>query len=319
MAAYYGNRLQQRAINMRKFGLSTVVTLVAFVPALSAHAANTQAEERAARKACLSGNVQKGVEILSELFVKTEDATLIYNQGRCFEQNGRHKEAINRFREYLRKAHNISARVKADTEKHIADCRALLGEDAETETAAKPKLGPKPEPVPPPKPEPVREVPTKAKDEETVPQPTTPPPPTQKAELPLRPPVPPEVEAPEGSKPLVVTPTEPATNPGRGLRIAGLTCGVVGVASLATGIYFYTRARSYSDKVSDQDVPNPSDDSAGKTAETMQWVFYGVGGAALATGAVLYTLGWQSGSGSTTAIAPLFGNGVAGISAQGAF
>jgi len=297
---------------MRKFGFSTVVILVLFVPMLSARADSTEAKERAARKACLSGNVQKGVEILSELFVKTEDPTLIYNQGRCFEQNGRHKEAINRFREYLRKAKNISAQTRADTEKHIADCRALLGEDAATDTTAKLE--------PAPKPEPVREAPAVAKVEVPATPPASPTPPApQRAELPLPPPPPQTTEIPAGPTQLVATPTEPATAPGRGLRIAGLTCGAVGVASIGAAIFFYTRARSYSDKVSNQDVPNSSDDSAGKTAETMQWVFYGIGGAALATGAVLYTLGWQTGSGSTTAIAPLFGNGVAGISAQGAF
>jgi len=103
MGAAYGNRLQQRVINMRKFGFSAVVTVVLLGAVLSARADSTEAKERAARKACLSGNVQKGVEILSEIFVETEDPTLIYNQGRCFEQNGRHKEAINRFREYLRR------------------------------------------------------------------------------------------------------------------------------------------------------------------------------------------------------------------------
>lgn len=167
----------------------------------------------------------------------------------------------------------------------------------------------------------MREVPAAAKVEAPAPPPAPAPPtplpaPTPpKAELSLPPPVPPTAEVHAG----VASPTEAAQNAGRGLRIAGVTCGVVGAASVATAIYFYTRARSYSDKVSDQDVPNPSDDSAGKTAETMQWVFYGVGGAALATGAVLYTLGWQAGNSQGTAIAPLFGNGVAGISAQGAF
>jgi hypothetical protein len=73
--------------------------------------------------------------------------------------------------------------------------------------------------------------------------------------------------------------------------------------------------------VSGETVPNPSDDSAGKHAQTMQWVFYGSGAAAIATGTVLYALGWpQADRGRTSAgIAPLFGPGLAGISAQGAF
>jgi hypothetical protein len=96
---------------------------------------------------------------------------------------------------------------------------------------------------------------------------------------------------------------------------------VVGVASVGAGIYYYTQAKSYSDKVSGQTIPNPSDESAGKHAQTMQWVFYGVGGAALATGTVMYVLGWKAAEagGASASIAPMFGPGVAGISAQGAF
>jgi hypothetical protein len=116
---------------MRKFGpyavfLTKGIVLLALTS--QAHAANEDARERAAaRKACLSGDVQKGMEILSDLFVRTENPVHIYNQGRCLEQNGRCEEAINRFREYLRKA-KISAEERSEAEKHIADCQALLGQ-----------------------------------------------------------------------------------------------------------------------------------------------------------------------------------------------
>jgi hypothetical protein len=53
----------------------------------------------------------------------------------------------------------------------------------------------------------------------------------------------------------------------------------------------------------------------------MQWVFYSVGGAALATGVVLYALAWPSSDANqkTARVAPLFGPGLAGISAHGTF
>jgi hypothetical protein len=53
----------------------------------------------------------------------------------------------------------------------------------------------------------------------------------------------------------------------------------------------------------------------------MQWLFYSVGGTALATGATLYYLGWQRDSArrQTTAVAPMVGPGFAGLSAQGRF
>ncbi len=284
---------EEVVMNMRRLGFSALLALaVSFAVAPATRAASEESKERAARKACLSGNVQKGVEILSDLFVKTEDPVFIFNQGRCFEQNGRCEEAINRFREYLRKAGKANAEDKADAEKHIADCQALMGHNAASEA--------KPEPAP----KPTAETAVTPKVEALSAPPVQPPPP------------PPAVVTVPPAQPPVVT--EPAPSPGRGMRIAGIACGIVGVGAIATGIYFYTRARSYSDKVSNQEVVNPSDDSAGKNAETMQWVFYGVGGAAVATGVVLYVLGARAGT-ERVAVAPWVGGGVAGLSAQGAF
>jgi tetratricopeptide (TPR) repeat protein len=111
------------------------------------------------------------------------------------------------------------------------------------------------------------------------------------------------------------------TSSGHGLRVAGIVCAAAGLASIGTAVYFYTRAVSLSDKVSSSDVPTSSDYQAGKDAETMQWVFYSVGTAALATGAVLYWWGSSSSASTQTAtvVAPMVGPGIAGLSAQGTF
>jgi hypothetical protein len=274
--------------SMPRLGLLLTVHLI-LLAAPFAHAAGKEAKERAARKACLSGDYAKGVEILSDLFIDTKDANYIFNQARCFEQNNRCEEAVGRFREYLRKVSALSAEDKADTEKHITDCQALMG----------PKAAPEPRTeAAPPTPVPAAPI--------AVPSPAP-------AVVPPVAPAPAQIE--------VAGTTQPADNPGRGLRISGIACGVVGVASVGAGIYYYTQAKSYSDKVSNQTIPNPSDESAGKHAQTMQWVFYSAGAAAIATGTVLYVLGWQAANaGKTTAsIAPMLGPGLAGLSAQGGF
>lgn len=272
----------------------------AFVPSAWAarnDAIRSGAKDRAAHEACLSGNVQKGIEILSSLYVRTMDAVFLYNQGRCFEQNGRCQDAIPRFQEYLRKAKNASGQEKSDAEKHIADCQASIGQQPQQVPVALAEGSP----LSPPTPTPVSPLPPPL----PAPSPTAPP----------------TDASPKTPDQLVTSPTSVSTeHPGRGLRFAGIAFGVVGIGSIATGVYFYAMARSYSDKVSRQDVPDPSDLSAGRNAETMQWVFYSVGGAALATGVVLYTLGHMTADGQTkVSIAPFAGSGAAGISAQGAF
>jgi tetratricopeptide (TPR) repeat protein len=89
-----------------------------------ASAAKPQAKERAAKKACLSGDYVKGVAILAELYVDTNDQNFLFNQGRCYEQSIKFSEAAERFKEYLRKAPNLSDSEKAVVDKHIADCEA---------------------------------------------------------------------------------------------------------------------------------------------------------------------------------------------------
>jgi hypothetical protein len=109
-------------------------------------------------------------------------------------------------------------------------------------------------------------------------------------------------------------------SPGRGLRVAGIVCGAVGLASIGTGVYFYARAKAYSDRVSSARTWNSSDYQAGKDAETMQWVFYGIGAGATITGAVLYLVGRLASVGPVNvSVAPILVPGAAGIGAQGVF
>jgi hypothetical protein len=84
---------------------------VGFVAAgLLVHPARAQSEddiekrEKAALAACDSRKVEQGIEALGRLWADTENATYIYNQGRCYQKNGMAADAINRFQEFLRVA-----------------------------------------------------------------------------------------------------------------------------------------------------------------------------------------------------------------------
>ena len=145
------------------------------------------------------------------------------------------------------------------------------------------------------------------------------------APIPVPAPAPAPEIAPLAPAASVAEVTQPAAAPattssGQGLRVAGIVCAAAGLASIGTAIYFYTRAVSLSDKVSNSDAPD-SDYRSGKSAETMQWVFYSVGAGALATGTVLYLLGWPSSAAgqAATGVTPMVGSGIAGLSAQGTF
>jgi hypothetical protein len=258
----------------RVFGLPRVVGGMLLLVGSLAQAADEpsaiKAKEKAAKTACLAGDPAKGVALLAELFVDTNDFNYIFNQARCFEQNHRYEDAISRFREFLKKSPTLPASDRADVEKQIAECQRFQ----------QPGVSATPTPVAAVTPAPAVTV------VETIPP-----------------------------GPAVAPPSA-----GSGMRVAGIVCGALGLASIGTGVYFYTRAVSLSDKVSTSETPSPSDHKAGESAVTMQWIFHGAGAALVATGTVLYYLGWRDGeSAKHTAIAPLVAPGIAGLSAQGVF
>jgi hypothetical protein len=264
----------------------TSLLLVLLTP--SAQAADKEAQERAARKACLSGDYAKGVEILSDLFLDTKNPTYIFNQARCYEQNNHCSEALGRFREYLRTAPGMKVSERTEVEKHIEECEAVLKQSKSSITPA-PVAQPPFSPAMP------------ASDPAAAPA------------TPVDATVPPLA----GEQ---ATTTAPAKK-GYGLLIAGVCTVAVGLGSMGVGIYYYARARDLSNKAAQPGANRPSIDADGKHAENMQWIFFGVGGVALATGAVLTVLGWPSSQTSTpsTSFAPMVGPGLAGIAAQGIF
>jgi hypothetical protein len=109
------------------------------------------------------------------------------------------------------------------------------------------------------------------------------------------------VASPMATTPAAAAPA--ARGDGRGLRIAGWVTAGAGVVAVTGGVPFGLRARSMSERVTDAPVFQASDESAGKSAVTWQWVCYGVGAAALATGVVLLYLGSPGAAGSAPAVA----------------
>ena len=248
--------------------------------------ASKQVQERAARKACLSGDYNAGVTLLSDLFVDTKDPTYIFNQGRCFEQNHRYEDAVSRFEEYLRVPDaNLSAADRAVAEKHIVDCKDRLPDQS-------------------------------SKSQASSPVPFVPPPPT-----PAAPPEPPST--PESSTSIAAQPeSQPAPiHSGTGLRVTGIVAISVGVAAAGAGVFFNLKANTQSKDMATTVGNYEARNTDRKNYETMAWVGYGVGAACVVTGAILYGIGRKTGSDSSTNVAllPAIGPGHAGAFLTGGF
>jgi hypothetical protein len=239
----------------------TIVTLAVFTACSSVASAkegrtSREARERVARKACLTGDVPKGIDILADLFVETEDITYVFNQGRCFQQNHRWQEAVDRFQEYLRKSADLPQNQRTEAEAHIADCKAHLPRPADSSPPAT--------------------APTSA-----MPSPTTP----NGRTAPVA------MAAPSSTvEPPAVTQAQADDGGSSRLRIAGIAMGAAGLAAIGTGVAFAWKTHDIVDEMYANGY-QPGDESSRVSYNRWGWVAYGVGTAALVGGAALYWLG----------------------------
>ena len=112
-------------------GLAAVVAVVMAAPP----AASQDPRAQEARKACAAGDVDRGIKLLADLISENGDPNALYNQGRCYQQNGRHEQAISRFREYLRTARDIPSDEARTVEGYIKELEAELDAKARREVA----------------------------------------------------------------------------------------------------------------------------------------------------------------------------------------
>ena len=234
------------------------------------------AKEKAAKKACAMGDYQRGADILTDLLVETSDPNYIYNQGRCYQQNNRWEQAISRFREFLRKAKDLTENDRADTERYIADCEASL-----------------------------------AKTSPPTPQPVAPAPPIFQTQV-QTPPASSGPAAPDVSKQPAPIPSD--SSHGKALRVTGIVFAAVGVAAIGTGVGLALKSQS----LSTTDYSRSREDER-SSLKTWGLVSYGVGAAAIATGAILYIVGWPSEPASSVAFLPIVAPDGASVLFRGRF
>jgi hypothetical protein len=270
--------------------IAIFVVIPLLLTATPGFASSRQKQERAARKACLNGDYTKGVSILSELFVDTQDSAYIFNQGRCFEQNRQYEEAVARFEEYMRTSGTkLRPEDKAAAETHIADCKEKLGK-ARSDSPLQPTPPPVVAPAAtPPAPEP-------------APTPTPPEPATSLVAQPAPPPAPGERRW--------------------GLVTTGIIASVVGAGGVVTGVIFNLKANSTADERQTKVGSYNAKANEQKNYKTLAWVGYGAGAACAVAGAILIGIGAVKSSPSSStdvAFVPAVGPGQVGAMLTGGF
>ena len=144
-----------RIVRSRLAATATLLLLSALGGVGQAAPRTREQRETEARTACAAGRVEDGIEILAQLLTEYGHPNYIYNQARCYQQNGRAEQAISRFKEFLRTSRDISAEERARVEHFIKELEGELPAPAPppTETTAPPPppvVKSEPSPAPPP-------------------------------------------------------------------------------------------------------------------------------------------------------------------------
>jgi hypothetical protein len=272
-----------RTIVMRiAFYLTIFAVLTGGANPVHAAGAKDQARDKAAKKACLTGDFHKGAEILADLYLETNDPTYLFNHARCLELNHRCADANDRFIEYMRKSPHLSQDEKLDVEKHIADCKGQISGETVPQHAPAALIAPTPAPM---------------------------------VQAPA---VQPTVDLAASASP---SPVASGGSGLRTAGIVTGAAGVVALGVGVFCNLKVNSLSDELNTLRQNGGWNQSKESSRNSYVTLGWIGYGVGAAALVTGTTLYILGAskKTESTATVAIGPVLLPGVAALSLQGTY
>ena len=107
---------------------------------------------------------------------------------------------------------------------------------------------------------------------------------------------------------------------GSGLRVAGVVLAGVGVGAAVAGLVLNLQANIVAKSIEPPKSYDRGKESTRNTYETFAWVGYGVAGAGVVAGAILYGIGWNKGRKDDTVVfVPTVGPGLAGAALRGGF
>jgi hypothetical protein len=242
-----------------------------------ASGASLDKRELEARRDFAEARYEEALHLFAELFAQVGDVIYLRNIARCYQKMRRPTEAIATFHDYLAKA-KVSEKERREIESFIREMEDLekdLAGDARNRGGGPDARTPHPADTPP------KANNAPGTDSQVVPISSTPPKsPSAGATT--------AAMSPTGSPGLSLVAATPESQPRR-LQWAGIATGAAGAVLVAVGLGFSLSTLSAERFV--QHDYSPSRDAEGRRNETLQWIGYLTGGAALATGTALFMVG----------------------------
>jgi hypothetical protein len=303
-------------LNTASLGILAVLAMSVALPAPEAAAAGLDKQSTANAKQATqlykTGNYEEAAKIFLQLSIDNPSMPVfVRNLGACYYYLRRPDPAVSNLREYLHKKKDIAPDDRAEVEGWISEMTLLRQRGSSATQAA----GTAPATTAAPAPAPVVAPSSPAAPAATLAVPPAYGAPAAPTPAPY--PAPTTAPAPDMGSPYaraqVPPPVESGSQDGR--KIAIWVLGGVGVAALVTGGIFTYLATSHFSDVEKKYNPGKYDD--GKTYAILQVVGYSVGGAALATAAILWATGKDEHR--SVVLAPAAGPGFTGAALSGTF
>jgi tetratricopeptide (TPR) repeat protein len=306
--------------------LLAALVLALASPALGADSATEQARQHyeIGTQQYDLGHWDDAIREFEKAYELRPDPSFLYNLAQAYRRKGDARRALDLYKNYLAKVPKAPQR--PEIEGRINSLQKQI-EEAAPAQPARPAL--EPTVTSPELPTSPADVPAPTEASATSSPQVSPEPAALPATSPVAPPARRSSQAPPAATGTTSGPTpfvadaaaiQPAPR-GRGLRIAGLTCGGLGVVAVGLGLLEGVMAYYASRKVATEAQFNPSEDTAGKRFQDAELGYYVVGAGLLATGAVLYYFGARAArtTPSGLSLSPVLGPGTAGLSAVGVF
>jgi len=129
------SKTARRAVWLAALALATALAASPWAISDACAAAPKDAELQA-RKAFTAGDYEKALNMYVDLYTETGHPTYLRNIARCHQNLGHADKAIAGFREYLRKAKDLTPDQKAEVQKYISEMEALRKGDTGTASAS---------------------------------------------------------------------------------------------------------------------------------------------------------------------------------------
>jgi tetratricopeptide (TPR) repeat protein len=134
------------------FALVAFLVVVLAQAAGPAHAAGNENPDLKARTLFAAGEYQQALDIYASLYAETLHPTYLRNIARCYQNLGEPDKAISSFKEYLRKARELTPEQRKEIDGYIAEMEQL--KRSRVAAVAPPPVAPLPVAPPPAAPPP---------------------------------------------------------------------------------------------------------------------------------------------------------------------